>query len=383
MMKITKLELFQVPPRWLFLKISTDEGLYGWGEPVLEGHADTVEACVKELSDYLIGRDPGRIVDLWQTLYRGGFYRGGPVLTSALSGIEQALWDIKGKYYNAPIYELLGGACRDRMRVYCWIGGERPDDVARAALEKKQQGFTAVKMNASADMNYLDDYAKIEGVVKRVQSIREACGESFGIALDFHGRVHKPMAKQLAKALDPYHLLFIEEPVLSEHYEAFRDIATYTATPSATGERLCTRWDFKKLLEQGVVDILQPDLSHAGGILECQHIAAMAEAYDMANAPHSPLGPIALAACLQLDACTPNALIQEQSLGIHYNQGNDLLDFLVDKSLFTYRDGYVDFPAKPGLGVDINEEVVRRFARTPHHWKNIVWRNEDGSVAEW
>lgn len=382
-MKITKLELFQVPPRWLFLKMSTDEGLVGWGEPVLEGRADTVEACVQELSGYLIGRDPGRIVDLWQTLYRGGFYRGGPVLTSALSGIEQALWDIKGKYFNAPVYELLGGACRDRMRVYCWIGGERPDDVGRAALEKKQQGFTAVKMNASADMNYLDDYAKIEGVVKRVQSIREACGENFGIALDFHGRVHKPMAKQLAKALDPYHLMFIEEPVLSEHYEAFRDIANHTATPIAAGERLYTRWDFKKLLEQGVVDILQPDPSHAGGILECQRIAAMAEAYDMAVAPHCPLGPIALAACLQLDACTPNALIQEQSLGIHYNQGNDLLDFLTDKSLFSYRDGYVALPAKPGLGVDIDEDVVRRLSQTPHHWKNLVWRNEDGSIAEW
>ena len=382
-MKITKLELFKVPPRWLFLKISTDEGLFGWGEPVVEGRADTVKACVQELAEYLIGKDPRNIEDLWQLLYRGGFYRGGAVLTSALSGIEQALWDIKGKALNVPVYEMLGGLCRDKIRVYGWIGGERPSEVIEAAKEKQAQGFTAIKMNATEEINYLDDYSKIQGVIDRVAGIREACGVDFGIAVDFHGRVHKPIAKILVKELDPYHLMFIEEPVLCENYEAFAEIAAYTSAPIATGERLFTRWDFKKIFEQGVVNIIQPDLSHAGGILECRKIAAMAEAYDMAVAPHCPLGPIALAACLQLDACTPNAIIQEQSLGIHYNQGNDLLDFLNDRSVFDYKDGYVSLPGKPGLGIDINEELVRELDQKGHQWKNMIWRNADGTIAEW
>lgn len=382
-MKITKLELFKVPPRWLFLKISTDNGYEGWGEPVVEGRADTVKAAVMEMSSYLLGKDPRRIEDLWQVLYRGGFYRGGAVLTSALSGIEQALWDIKGKYYNMPIYEMLGGACREKIQVYSWIGGERPDEVASLALDKKNQGFLAIKMNATGELNYIDDYSKVKGVVERVAAIRECCGEDFGIAVDFHGRVHKAMAKRLVKELDPYHLMFLEEPVLCEHYEAFREIASYTATPIATGERLYTRWDYKKIFEQGIVDIIQPDVSHAGGILECKKIAAMAEAYDIAVAPHCPLGPIALAACIQLDACTPNAIIQEQSLGIHYNKGNDLLDFLKNKDVFSYQDGYVEIPKQAGLGIEVDEEVVRRLDEEGHSWKNIVWRNVDGTIAEW
>lgn len=382
-MKITKLELFKVPPRWLFLKISTDEGYEGWGEPIVEGRADTVKTAVEELSSYLIGANPNKIEDIWQVLYRSGFYRGGPVLTSAISGVEQALWDIKGKYYNTPVYELLGGACRDRIRVYSWIGGEKPDEVAEAAREKQSQGFSAIKMNATGELNYIDDFSKVRGVVERVASIREACGEDFGIAVDFHGRVHKAMAKILVQELNPYHLMFVEEPVLCENYEAFKEIASYTTAPIATGERLFTRWDYKKIFEQGVVNIIQPDLSHAGGILECKKIAAMAEAYDMAVAPHCPLGPIALAACIQLDACTPNAIIQEQSLGIHYNKGNDLLDFLKDPGVFEYKDGYVGLPAKPGLGIEIDEEKVRELDRTGHDWKNPVWRNQDGTVAEW
>lgn len=382
-MKITKLELFKVPPRWLFLKVSTDEGYFGWGEPVVEGRADTVKAAVRELSSYLIGKDPMRIEDLWQVLYRGGFYRGGSILTSAISGIEQALWDIKGKYYNLPVYEFLGGACRDKIKVYSWIGGEKPDEVAQSAKEKQEQGFSAIKMNATGELNYIDDYTKVMEVIERVATIRETCGENFGIAVDFHGRVHKAMAKLLVQQLDKYHLMFVEEPVLCENYEAFKEIASYTTAPIATGERLYTRWDFKKIFEQGVVNIIQPDLSHAGGILECKKIAAMAEAYDVAVAPHCPLGPIALAACIQLDACTPNAIIQEQSLGIHYNKGNDLLDYLEDKTVFDYQDGYVSLPVKPGLGITINEELVREVDKTGHQWKNLVWRNEDGTVAEW
>ena len=382
-MKITKYETFVVPPRWLFLKIETDEGIVGWGEPVIEGKAHTLQAAVEELMDFLVGKDPLPIEDHWQVMYRGGFYRGGPVLMSAIAGIDQALWDIKGKYFNAPVYQLLGGACRDSIRVYSWIGGDRPSDVGQAALEKQKAGFTAIKMNATEELQYIDTYEKIDQVAARVAAIREAVGPYFGIGVDFHGRVHKPMAKVLAKELEPYRLMFIEEPVLPENNEALRDIAEHTSTPIATGERMFSRWDFKTLLEDGYVDIIQPDLSHAGGITECKKIFAMAEAYDVAVAPHCPLGPIALAACLQVDATAHNAFIQEQSLGIHYNKGNDLLDYVKESSVFAYNDGYVQIPQGPGLGITINEEYVRKMAQVGHRWRNPVWRHTDGTVAEW
>ena len=382
-MKITGYELFKVAPRWLFLKVTTDEGLVGWGEPIVEGRAETVRAAVDELMGYLIGKDPMRIEDHWQVMYRGGFYRGGPVLMSAISGIEQALWDIKGKFYNAPVYQLLGGAARDRIRVYAWIGGDRPTDVANAAKATVANGYTALKMNATEELARIDTPAKVNAAVERVAAVREAVGDSIGIAVDFHGRVSKSMAKRLMKELDPYQLMFIEEPVLPEHNDAFREIARAGCTPIATGERMYSRWDFKQLLTDGYVDVIQPDLSHAGGILEVRKIAAMAEAYDVSLAPHCPLGPIALAACLQVDACTPNALIQEQSLGIHYNEGTDLLDYLKDPKVFAYKDGFVALPDGPGLGVEIDEERVREAAAKGHDWHNPVWRHEDGSVAEW
>ncbi|HJV17119.1 MAG TPA: galactonate dehydratase [Bacillales bacterium] len=382
-MKITKLSLYKVPPRWLFLKIDTDSGIYGWGEPIVEGRASTVEACVNELSEYLIGKDPLRIEDHFQVLYRGGFYRGGPIMTSAISGIEQALWDIKGKFYNMPVYEMLGGAARDKIRVYSWIGGDRPSDVAIAAKEKIEGGFTALKMNATEELNYIDTASRVEAVINRIAAVREVVGKDVGIGIDFHGRVHKTMAKILVKELDPYKPMFIEEPVLPENNEALREIARHTTTPIATGERQFTRWGFKQILMDGYVDIIQPDLSHAGGILEVKKIAAMAEAFDVAVAPHCPLGPIALAACLQLDACTPNAIIQEQSLGIHYNKGSDLLDYVKDHSVFHYENGYVKILNGPGLGIDVDEDHVKKMADISHNWKNPIWRNEDGSVAEW
>ncbi|MEW9673237.1 galactonate dehydratase [Ammoniphilus sp. 3BR4] len=382
-MKITKLETFIVPPRWLFLKIETDEGIVGWGEPVIEGKASTVQGAVEELSDYLVGKDPLRIEDHWQVMYRGGFYRGGPILMSAIAGIDQALWDIKGKYFNAPVYQLMGGACRDSIRVYSWIGGDRPSDVGKAAKEAKEAGFTAVKMNATEELQFIDSYEKIDQAVARIAAVREAGGNDLGIGIDFHGRVHKPMAKILVKELEPYRPMFIEEPVLPENNEALREIARHTNIPIATGERMFSRWDFKSLLSSGYVDIIQPDLSHAGGITECKKIFAMAEAYDVAAAPHCPLGPIALASCLQVDATSYNAFIQEQSLGIHYNQGSDLLDYLEDRSVFEYKDGYVQIPQGPGLGIQINEQHVRKMAEVGHSWKNPIWRHKDGSIAEW
>ena len=383
MARIERFDLFKVPPRWLFLKITTDEGIEGWGEPVVEGRADTVAAAVREMGEYLVGADPTRIEDLWQTLYRGGFYRGGPILMSAISGIEQALWDISGKMAGLPVHRMLGGAVRDRMRVYSWIGGDRPDDVVAEARRRIDTGMNAVKMNGTEEMAWIDSFTKVEEVLSRVQALRDAFGYSLDIAVDFHGRVHLPMARVLMKELEPFRLMFIEEPVLVENREAFRELRQHTVTPIATGERNFSRWDFKDLITGGGVDILQPDLSHAGGIWEVRKIAAMAEAYDLAVAPHCPLGPIALAACLQLDFCTPNAFIQEQSLGIHYNQGTDLLDYLAEPSVFRYRDGHVSLPEGPGLGITVNEEVVLEKSREGHNWKNPVWRNSDGSVAEW
>jgi len=382
-MKIEKLELFAVPPRWLFLKVTAEGGYVGWGEPIVEGKAATVAACVEEMADYLIGKPAGNIEDLFQVLYRGGFYRGGPIETSAISGIEQALWDIKGKALGVPVYELMGGAVRDKMRVYAWIGGDHPSDVAAQAKARIAEGYRAMKMNATGPMEWIEGPKEIDAAAERLAAVRNAVGPEVGIGIDFHGRVHKGMAKALVKALEPYRPLFFEEPVLAENNEALAELSRATSVPIATGERMFTRWDFKHLLASGHVDIIQPDLSHAGGIWECRKIAAMAEAWDVAVAPHCPLGPIALASSLQLDFCTPNSFIQEQSLGIHYNQGSDVLDYLVDPGEFVYEDGYVLRSSKPGLGITIDEEKVRERAKEGHRWRNPVWRTPDGVVTEW
>ncbi|MET0474744.1 MAG: galactonate dehydratase [Mycobacterium sp.] len=382
-MKITSLTTYAVPPRWLFLKIETDDGPVGWGEPVLEGRAATVAAAVEEMSDYLIGKDPTQIEDLWNVLYRGGFYRGGGIHMSALAGIDQALWDIKGKAFGVPAYELLGGKVRDRIKVYSWVGGDRPADTAAAARDVVDRGFTAVKLLGTEELQYIDGWDKVERCVSNIAGVRDAVGPDVGIAVDFHGRVHKPMAKVLLRELEPLHLMFVEEPVLSEHLDSCVDVLRQSPIPIALGERLYSRWDFKAVVSSGAVDIIQPDPSHCGGITEARKIAHLAEAYDVALAPHCPLGPIALAACLQIDAGCYNAVIQEQSLGIQYNTTNDLLDYLVDPSVFTYRDGFVTIPNGPGLGIEINEEYVAERAAEGHRWRNPLWRHADGSVAEW
>ncbi|RJT03440.1 galactonate dehydratase [Halococcus sp. IIIV-5B] len=384
MTEIVDYELYEVPPRWLFLKLETSDGLVGWGEPVVEGRSKTVGAAVEELLDsYLLGQDPSRIEDHWQAMYRGGFYRGGPILMSAIAGVDQALWDIKGKRFGAPVHELLGGRARDRIRVYQWIGGDRPADVGEAAAEQVEAGFSALKMNATPEMRRVDSPAAVEEAVDRLRSVREAVGPEVDIGVDFHGRVTKPMAKRLVAALEPYDPFFIEEPVLPQHNDALAEIAGHTTTPIATGERMFSRWDFKQVFEDGTVDVIQPDLSHAGGITEVKKIAAMAEAYDVALAPHCPLGPLALASCIQVDACSPNALIQEQSLNIHYNETSDVLDYLADPSVFEYEDGFVDVLDEPGLGVDLDEDHIEAQSAEPVDWHNPIWRHDDGSVAEW
>jgi galactonate dehydratase len=382
-MKITRLTTYQVPPRWLFLKVETDAGITGWGEPVLEGRARTVAACVAEMADYLVGKDPSAIEDHWTVLYRGGFYRGGAIHMSALAGIDQALWDIKGKALGQPVHALLGGPVRRTMRAYHWVGGDRPADLVAGARAAAAKGFDAIKLLAGEETAFLDSHAKLDAVLARLAAVREAMGPGFGIAVDFHGRLHRPMARVLAKEIEPYRLMFIEEPVLSEHVEALKDIKALTATPIALGERLYSRWDFKTILRDGLADIIQPDPSHAGGITETRKIAAMAESYDVALALHCPLGPIALAACLQLDAVCYNAAIQEQSVGMHYNIDHDLPGYLADPSVLTATNGHLAIPSGPGLGIVLDEAAVEAGAAIGHCWRPPLWRHEDGSFAEW
>jgi galactonate dehydratase len=380
-MRIGRIETFAVPPRWLFVRVETEDGHFGWGEASLEGHAEAVEGAFEALRDRFIGHDPRRIEDVWQIGYRSGFYRGGPVLMSALSGLDQALWDLKGRSLGLPAWELIGGRVRDRIRAYAWIGGDRPHEIGAAAKARVAQGFSAVKMNATAEIDWIGTPKRFDEVVARVQA---AQAEGMDVGLDFHGRVHRPMAKQLAKALEPLGLLFIEEPLLSENPEGLAQIAQLVSTPIALGERLYSRWDFKPFLHSGTVDIIQPDLSHAGGLSECRRIAAMAEAYDVAVAPHCPLGPLALGACLQLAATAPNVAIQEMSLGIHYNSGgHDLLNFVLNKEALTAVGGYLPIPEGPGLGVEIDEAAVREADKDRHRWRNPIWRTRDGGFAEW
>jgi galactonate dehydratase len=380
--KITDVSTYLVAPRWLFLRVQTDEGITGWGEPVVEGRAETVRTAVTELSDLLIGEDPLRIEDHWQVLSRGGFYRGGPVLSSAVAGIDQALWDIAGKTYGAPVYRLLGGPVRDKARVYTWIGGDEPEAVADEAREQAEAGFTAVKMNAAGRMETIETLRATQAIVSRVAAVREAIGPDRDLVVDFHGRASTAMSRRLLPLLEPLSPLFVEEPSLPEYSRDLARLAGHTTVPLATGERLYSRWDFRDVVTTGVA-VVQPDVSHAGGISEVRRIAALAEAHDVSLAPHCPLGPIALAASLQIAFATPNFLIEEQSIGIHYNQGNDLLDYLMDPSVFRFVDGHAAPPAGPGLGIEIDESAVQRAAQTGHRWRNPVWRGADGAFREW
>ncbi|MBE9387825.1 galactonate dehydratase [Vagococcus salmoninarum] len=382
-MKITEVVVYKVKPRWIFVKVSTDAGISGWGEMISGTKTETVVAGAYEVANrFLVGQNPFEIERLFQEMHRS-FFRGGPINGTIVSGLEMALWDIKGKALNVPVYELLGGAARDKIKVYSWIGGDRPSEVIAQAQDRFDRGFTAIKMNATEELHYIDSYEKVNEVVERVASIRNKFGDKLDIGVDFHGRVHKPMAKVLAKALEPYHPMFLEEVVLPENEEHFKEIANTVAVPLATGERLYTRWQFKNIFKQGAIDIIQPDVALCGGILEMRKIAAMAEAYDIAVAPHAPYGPIALAATLQVDTCTPNVFIQEQSLGIHYNKGFDLLDFVKNKEIFEYKDGYVAIPTKPGLGLEMDEDRIKEISQEGLIWTNPQWKHYDGTIAEW
>lgn len=368
-LRITKLETILVKPRWLFLKIHTDEGVVGLGEPITEGRARTCAAAVAEVEPYLVGKDPRAVVHHWQAIYRHAFYRGGPILTSALSGIEQALWDIKGKLLGVPIYELLGGPTRDKVRVYAHVG----NDPARVKA-RKAEGFTAFKTTPKGmvQSGIVASPRFIEEAAESFAALREAGGKDVDIGIDFHGAISPQNAKPLIKALEPYKPMFVEEPIQAQNVDVMAQIAKETFIPIATGERIFTKWGFREILEKGAASILQPDMCHAGGIMEARIIAGMAEAYYAAIAPHNPLGPISLASGLQLAASIPNFMCQEQvSLGVGYI-----------KEPFTVENGHVRIPTKPGLGIELDEALMAD--KIGHDWRNAeTYLESDGSVVDW
>ncbi len=368
-MKITRLETFLVKPRWLFLKVHTDAGIVGLGEPITEGRAKTCAEAVAEIEPYLVGQDPRHIVHHWQAIYRHAFYRGGPILTSALSGVEQALWDIKGKALGVPVYELLGGPTRDRIRVYAHVGNS-PETLRR----RRDEGFTAFKTGVrnSTSSGIVASPHFIEEAAQSFAALREAGGPDVQIAIDFHGAISPQNAPRLIEAIEPYSPMFVEEPVQCQNVEAMAAIARSTSVPIATGERIFTKWGFREILEKGAAKILQPDLCHAGGILECRLIAGMAEAYYAAVAPHNPLGPISLAAGLQLAASIPNFLCQEQvTLGEGYL-----------KQPFEVKEGHIALPTGPGLGIELDEDKLAD--KIGHDWRNPEsYFPDDGSVVDW
>ncbi|QGQ95949.1 galactonate dehydratase [Paenibacillus psychroresistens] len=372
-MRITKIEIFHVKPRFSFLKMSTDEGLVGWGEAIVEGRSRTVEMAVKEFEPHLIGQDPRRIEHLWQAMYRGTFYRGGPILSSAISGIEQAMWDILGKSLGVPVYQLLGGAVRNRIRMYKGIGGSSADEAYANAKEWREKGFTMMKTGIDQMAHVMETPAWINHEVARIEAIRDAIGPNCDLGIDFHGRVSPALAIRLAKELERFHPIFIEEPCLPENVDTLVTIARSTTIPIATGERLFTKWAFREILEKQAAAILQPDLAHCGGIMEGKKIAAMAEAYYCGFAPHNPLGPINLAASVQLSANVPNFLAQE-----HATLGEGYL-----KTPFIVKDGYLEIPTAPGLGIEVDEDALHD-QRYDGDWDTPRWFHEDdGSVADW
>lgn len=371
-MRIASYKLFHIQPRYLLLRLETDGGLVGWGEPTLEGRARTVATAIGELFEVIRGEDPRRIEHLWQLMYRTGFYRGGPILCSAISGIEQALWDLRGKSLGVPAHELLGGRVRDRIRVYRGL----PSDSAEAALREmrvlRAKGVSAFKLVPWRATKAVDHPAVIDRAVEIVAALREEGGSEIDIALDGHGRLSPAMAIQLARALEPYRPMFLEEPCLPENVDAMVRVARSTPIPIATGERLFTKWAYREYIEKQAAAVFQPDLSHCGGVFEARKIAAMAEVYYAGVAPHCPLSGVSLAACVQLAACTPNFLIQE-----FVTLGDEAL-----VEPFVIEDGHIAIPCKPGLGIEVDEAKLAANAFDGAWQTPMLW-HDDGAVADW
>ena len=377
-MKIINIETYQIRPRWMLVKISTDEGITGWGEPTLEGKATVVEEMIHVFAAWLIGEDPGNIEALYQKMYRGGFYRGGGIMCSAISGIEQ------GKKFGVPVWQLLGGRCRDRVRMYAHAVPFK-DDPSRGELQywvKKRvdDGFTALKTSmVNPPIRHVDTWKKVEEIVSRIAVMRETAGNGVDIAIDFHGRVSPAMAPLLMKELEPFHPMFVEEPVLPENVEAMKEVSGKTVIPIAAGERLFTTFGFRELVDKRAVHIVQPDLCHCGGILQGLKIAAMAANQYISVAPHNPLGPVALAACLQLDTAISNFTAQEHPT---HEEKLDLGVGLL-KNPFVIKDGYIEVPEGPGLGIDVDEYAVKEL-KYNGDWANpVLYFEDDHSMGEW
>ena len=373
-MKITRLEVTPVRPRGLLLRVHTDEGLVGYGSPMNYEHGRTVERALMDMADYLVGRDPRRIEDHWQALFRSSYSRQMPILLAALSGLDMACLDILGKSLDAPVWRLLGGPVRDRIRVYSAVAGPSPGEYAANARSVVAKGFTAVKMTPFPDpVRYIDTPALVDDVVARVAAVREAVGSGVDVAIDFHRAVSPAMARILVKELEPLRPMFIEEPTHPENVDALLEITRSTSIPIATGERNTTRWGFREICEKKAAAVLQPDIRHCGGILEMRRIAAYAEVHYIALAPHSAADAVGVAASLQAMAATPNFLIQEFGGG-------------TGEGLFTeplrFEDGFVALPEGPGLGIEIDPEGLEAHRLTD--WPLRVMRRsaEDGSVSD-
>lgn len=361
--KVTGIETFVLKNSWVFVKISTDAGITGWGE-MLKDDAKACAAGALEVGNYLVGKDPLRVAHHWQAIHRGSFYRGGPIKTAILSGIDQALWDITGKAFGVPVYRLLGGPTRDRIRVY-------------GRLDPKT-GVNAIKVGPTSGqrqaIKYIEGQKFVDEVIERFKALREKTGPGVDIAVDFHGAVQPPTAMLLMKALEPYNPWFYEEIVQALNVDIMAELARKTHIPVATGERIFTKWGFREILEKRAATILQPDVCYAGGITEMRIIAGMAEAYYTPIAPHNPQGPCSLAASYQVAACIPNFLIQERG----DNEYSDLLA----KPMPQIRDGYRPLLIDPGLGITIDEDKLRAQVGEPVPY-NTSYDPDDGSVVDW
>ena len=381
-MKITAVETFVLSNRHALVKVVTDEGVSGWGECTLENWARTTAAAVERMSEHLVGADPLRITALWQTLARGGFYRGGPVLSSALAGLDQALWDIKGRWLGVPVHELLGGPTRDQVRIYAHANAPGRTGSPERAREHVAAGIDLLKVAPQTRVEFLDRPDRIDAMLADLADLRAAVGTSVDLALDLHGRFSVPMSRRVLPALADLGLAFVEEPLRPEYSDLIADLVRRSPVPIATGERLYSRTDFRRVLEAGVA-IAQPDVSHAGGISEIFRIAIQAEVYDAQLAPHSPLGPVALAACLQVAFAVPNFYAQEQTLNLHL-ASSPACAVLVDPSPLVPVAGRIPRPAGAGLGIEVNEDAVRAAVdRGRLEPGSPTWTYDDGSFAEW
>lgn len=388
MARIASIESFRVPPRWIFVRVTTEDGRVGWGESIVPKRARAVVGAIEDMAANLRDIDASRIEDIAQRLRRGAFFRNGPILATAAAGIEQALWDIKGQAANLPVYEFLGGAVRNSLRAYAWVGGDSPNDVVEHARQRLDQGFSAVKMNATPALGHLGERDIIDATAARMGALRDAYGNKLDIALDLHGRVHRAALKPLLAELEQFHPMWVEESTLPENEESLVVLARAARSiPVATGERLTSRWDFKRVLDSGAVDIIQPDVSMTG-LFELEKIARLAEVYDVAVAPHCPNGPISLAASLQIGFCCPNIVIQEQSLGLHYHGGyaglptGDLLDYLSDPKPLTTVNGAFEVSHGVGLGITLKTAMIEEKCQD-WHFPDSDWTHPDGTYAEW